>query len=455
MAFIRKIKKSSGTYLAEVEGYRENGKVKQRVLKYLGKEIDGKAAKRVLTTDIGVKNVKRSLDVISIDKISKELGITNISNKHFVSLIYSQILESQSITKLEEWLKYTEIPEILGLQEPTTKELYESLTEVSDVEFNKIDIAMQQVLAQHDNSTDVAVIDVTDTYFEGDSEEIQRRKGKDGKVKKLLQIGLAVSFKRGFPLFHKKYQGNLSNIQIYKDMTLEMKGRGMSSVIVDRGMMSPENLQMTLNLQLKLIAGLKKTPTIKKEILTQIIREEIYTLKNMVKLKNTDVFIKAFDYLGGKLIVVYNPSLEVVKKQLIFNRETEVDDPYIGYSLIFHNTEHESAEIVKMYYDKEIVERAFKQIKGILKLRPIRVWLKKHVESHIKLCYFAYAILAYMNFKAAKLKITAEEALISLRHGYKVNLIDEKTKIEWPLYVPLLPNQKKILKAFGVVYKNA
>ena len=30
MAFVRKIKKKSGTYLAEVESYRENGKVKQR-----------------------------------------------------------------------------------------------------------------------------------------------------------------------------------------------------------------------------------------------------------------------------------------------------------------------------------------------------------------------------------------------------------------------------------------
>ena len=43
MVFIRKIKKKSGTYLAEVEGYRVNGKVKQRVIKYLGKEINGKA----------------------------------------------------------------------------------------------------------------------------------------------------------------------------------------------------------------------------------------------------------------------------------------------------------------------------------------------------------------------------------------------------------------------------
>ena len=58
MAFIRKIRKKSGTYLALVEIYRKNGKVKQRVKKYIGKEIDGKPVKRVKTSDIGVESVK-------------------------------------------------------------------------------------------------------------------------------------------------------------------------------------------------------------------------------------------------------------------------------------------------------------------------------------------------------------------------------------------------------------
>ena len=314
MSFIRKIKKKSGTYLAEVQGYREDGKVKQRVIKYLGKEIDGKAAKRVLTKDITVKDVKRSLDILCIDSIAKELGITSIKNQHFLALVYSQLLEKRSLHKLEDWLRFTEIPSILGIKNVSTKQLYESLTDIDDKEFENIESSMQDVFKKYDDSIDVAVIDVTDTYFEGDSEEIQRRKGKDGRVRKLLQVGLAVSFQKGFPLFHKRYQGNLSNIQIYKDMALELKDRGMNSVIIDRGMMSPENLQMTQILRLKIIAGIKKTQTIALEFLSKIIRDEIYSLKNMVKLKNTFVFINTFDYSGGKLIAVYNPSLEVMKK---------------------------------------------------------------------------------------------------------------------------------------------
>lgn len=454
MSFIRKIKIGKRTYLAEVKSIRENGKVRQKFIRYIGTEIDGKPARRVLTKDIVIKDVKRSLDVLCTDSLANELGITSIKNKYFLALIYSQLLEKRSISKLEDWLRFTEIPSVLGIEDVSTKELYESLTDIDDEEFERIDSNMHDIFTKYDDSINVAVIDVTDTYFEGDSEEIQRRRGKDSKVKKLLQVGLAVSFKNGFPIFHKRYQGNLSNIQIYKDMTLELKERGMNSVIIDRGMMSPENLQMTLALQLKVIAGLKKTSTIASEFLSKITRNEIYSLKNMVKLKNTDVFINTFDYNDGKLIAVYNPSLEVIKKQLNFNRGTDETDPFIGYSLIYHNTGDLSSEIVKKYYDKEIVERAFKQIKGILNLRPIRVWLKDHVEAHIRICYLAYAILSFMNYKLRKINISSVDALNSLKHGYKVNLRSHKNNFEWSLYVPLEPKQKKMLQALGVVYKN-
>ena len=70
MTFIRKVKVGKRIYLAEVKNMRENGKVKQKFIRYLGREIDGKAVKKVSTKDIEVKDVKQSLDVLAIDKIA-------------------------------------------------------------------------------------------------------------------------------------------------------------------------------------------------------------------------------------------------------------------------------------------------------------------------------------------------------------------------------------------------
>src|SRR3989338_4537205 len=445
MAFIRKIKKKSGTYLVEVEGYRENGKVKQRVIKYLGKEISGKPVKKVFANKIEVKSVKQSLDVLAIDRIANELKLKSLENPYVLSLIYSELLEDKSINKLERWMRYTEIPDILGFDNVSVKKLYESLAEINDEDFERINNRLFEVFNKYEDISNTTIIDVTDTYFARNKINIKKRKGKDGKVRKLIQVGLAVSFKHGFPIFHKKYHGNLSGIDIYKDMSIELKNKGISSMIMDRGMLSKENIEMALELKFQIIAGLRKNSNLIKEFIEPIKRDDIYSAKCRVPLKETTVFLKEFDYMNGKLIVVYNPALEVVKKELNFQKEIE-NNSDVGYSLIYHNTKYSSAEVVRRYYDKDMVERAFKQIKGVLSLRPIRVWLSNHVEGHIKICYLAYAILSLMNFKLKKLGISAIEALESLRYGYKVTLKHSTSNHEWSIHVPLEPKQKKILK---------
>ncbi|MBU2522861.1 MAG: transposase [Nanoarchaeota archaeon] len=453
MVFIRKIKVGEKVYLAEVKSYRENGKIRQKFIRYLGREVNGKAVKRVLTSDIQATNVKQSLDVLAIDKIAEELKLKEIPHKPALSLAYSQLLEKRSITKLEDWMRYTEIPDVLGIALPSVKELYESLADINEEDFDKINDEMFSVFESYENIKESAIIDITDTYFSGTNFNIKKRKGKDEKISKLIQIGLAVSFKNGFPIFHKKYHGNLSGIDIFKDMSIELKNKGISSMIMDRGMLSKENIEVALGLKFEIIAGMKKNQNLIKDFILPVNRDEIYTKKYRVKLKNTEVFIKTYDYMKGKLIIVYNPSLEVMKKSLNFNKDLDSASD-IGYSLIYHNTKYSSEEVVRNYFDKEMVERAFKHIKGVLNLRPIRVWLSNHIEGHIKICYLAYAILSLMNFKLKKLKISAVDALNSLKHGYKINLKDNSSGFEWSIYVPLEPKQKKILKELGVVVKN-
>ena len=453
MAFIRKIKVGKKVYLAEVKSYRENGKIKQKFIRYLGREVNGKAVKRVLTSDIHAISVKQSLDVLAIDKIAEELKLKEIPYKSALSLVYSQLLEKMSITKIEDWMKYTEIPNVLGIKIPNVKELYESLADIAEDDFDKINDNMFAVFESYENIKESAIIDVTDTYFSGTSFNIKRRKGKDGQISKLIQIGLAVSFKNGFPIFHKKYHGNLSGMDIFKDMALELKNKRISSIIMDRGMLSEDNIKVALGLKFKIIAGMRKSSILIKDFISPIDRDEIYTIKNRVKLKNTEVFIKTYDYMKGKLIVIYNPSLEVMKKSLNFNKDID-SSLDIGYSLVYHNTEYSSEEVIKNYFDKDMVERAFRHIKGVLNLRPIRVWLNNHIEGHIKICYLAYAILSLMNYKLKKLKISAVDALSSLKHGYKINLKDNSSGFEWSIHVPLEPKQKRVLEKLGVVIKK-
>jgi len=454
MTFIRKIKKKSGTYLAEVESYRQGGKVKQRVIKYLGKDINGIISRRTSTAEISLRNVKQSLDILCIDKIADELRLKSIKDKNVLVLVYSQLLEKRSINKLEEWLRFTEIPEVLGLKNISTVKLYNALTSLSNLEFKKVEDDLSEFFRSKEESNNTAIIDVTDTYFEGSSINVKPRRGKDGKIKRLMQFALTVTLENGFPLFYKKYPGNLSGIQIFKDMNLELKEKGLDSVILDRGMTSEENLKIILNLKMKAIAGLRNNPNITKNFISTVERDDIFSPENRVKLKTTSVYIKPFDYMNGKLIVVYNPQLEILKKEHAFDNDIFDKEKKYGYSLIYHNTSLKDRDVVRKYYEKDTVERAFKQLKGILSLRPVRVWLNEHIEGHFRICFLAYAILSYMDFKLKKLGISAVEALNSLKYGYKVGLKDSLNGHEWDLWVPLEPKQKKIIETIGVVYKN-
>ena len=167
------------------------------------------------------------MDILAIDKIAEELKLKDLKNHYILSLIYSQLLEHKSINKLESWMNYTEIPSLLGIDKISVKKLYESLADINEEDFEKINKNLFEIFNGYEDISKAAIIDVTDTYFAGSKINIKKRKGKEGKIRKLIQIGLAVSFDNGFPIFHKKYHGNLSGINIFKDMAFELENKGI------------------------------------------------------------------------------------------------------------------------------------------------------------------------------------------------------------------------------------
>jgi transposase len=398
MTFIRKIKKKSGTYLAEVENKRINGKVTQRVIRYIGKEVDGEAVRRVKTNKLRVERVTRWLDVLAVDRIAEELNLKQIlgeNAKYILVFVYSHLLEKLSVNKLSEWLKHTEIPRVLGSDDISTKVLYQTLEGINDLKFENVEIELCELLMKYEHAEAGVILDVTDTYFEGNTQQVESRRGKDDKYKKLIQLGLAVTETNGFPIFHKQYPGNIPNVKIFKDMLVELRARKLSSILMDRGMYSKDNIDSLLSLHTRVICGVRKTQFFKNNFLNKVDREELYTRRSRVSLKNTQVYVKSFNWNSGKLLVVYNPALKVVRREIHYEKGGRDERAkWLGYSLIFHTTRLSDRDVVRKYFDKDIIERSFKQLKGVLGLRPRRVWLKTHVEGHIKLCYLSYAILS-------------------------------------------------------------
>jgi len=170
----------------------------------------------------------------------------------------------------------------------------------------------------------------------------------------------------------------------------------------------------------KVITGLRLNRKLKAEYLDRIDRDNIFNPANLVLLKNTKVFIKPFQFKDGKLIVVYNPSIEISKRMSAINKDKfDIKKAkYYGYSLIYHTTDMLDKNVVREYYEKDIVEKAFKELKGSVNLHPVRKYLLTRVKAHIKICYLAFVLLSYLQYKLKSKNISAVYALEKLQPAY-------------------------------------
>jgi transposase len=134
----------------------------------------------------------------------------------------------------------------------------------------------------------------------------------------------------------------------------------------------------------------------------------------------------------------------------ILNKQTLRDaEEFDGYSCIFSTAKMSKDDIVQLYFDKDIVEKAFRNIKGITRLQPVRHWLYNRVIAHVFICYLAYLLLSILHYRLKRIGISAEEALTELDSMYKVYLRDKKKGFRMSRVVTLSKKQETILRAIN------
>jgi len=455
MSFIRKIKKKDAVYLAEVQNVREDGKVKQKVIRYIGKEVDGAPVKRIVSDNIEVAAVKRYLDYHVLHQIALKLELDKLlgsHSKYILLLVYSQLISRKPLYKLPEYVEQTALKELLGIDKLIDKQLYEALDMLEELEFTAIEDRLFSILSLERKERKAMVLDVTDTYFNGTNADWKARKGKDGKYDKLLQIALAVTREEGFPILHKTYEGNIGNSKVFKDMLADIRLKNFDIIILDRGMISMEAIADMKLLKQKVITGLRLNDRLKTDYVAKIDREDIFQPAHRVVLKNTEVYVQDFDLEDGKLLAVYNPYLETVKRQHAMENPDEYDPvqaKYMGYSLIYHTSEMSNDQAVKTYFERDIVEKAYRELKTSINLNPVRKYRLDHIKAHVKICYLAYAILSYIQCKVKPKGLTATYALDQLQSVYKVSLESQKDQLKWDKVVTLKNEQISLLDLIG------
>jgi hypothetical protein len=133
MSFVRKIKRGNSIYLAEVENVRVGGKVIQRHIRYVGKEVDDKA---ILTGSVATSTVDRVTiygPLLMLDEIARQIDLSAALGEYgdyLLSLAYAHCVSPDSLKGVVDWFQKAEIGSLLSVPDMTYKNLIEAIDSV-------------------------------------------------------------------------------------------------------------------------------------------------------------------------------------------------------------------------------------------------------------------------------------------------------------------------------------
>jgi transposase len=352
------------------------------------------------------------------------------------------------------------------LQEEITisiqKEIYEKITQTYGIKTEKI------------------YYDITSSYFEGKSCPIAKygynRDGINGKVQ--IVMGLVVD-QDGILITHSVHPGNTADVKTVDSMNKRLRntfGIENSTLVVDRGMISSKNVkQLDLNMQSYVFA--LRLQNQEREIIDMLrpnlkpiddntslaevmlvdnsrrkkyvvghskdigelsaagfearlkrVEEKLQKTKTDIesgKHKLTDKRKKNLSCMLKSQKVGKFIKLDFTDEDFSFTRITETIEKvrkYEGMFLLSTTEIHlKGEEILKVYREKDIIEKAFRTIKSEIEMRPFFLSSEKSVIGYVFICALAYQIRSVLKYhmKKSNSEMSIEDAF-EILDRYKV-----------------------------------
>jgi transposase len=490
MSYIRKRKRNGKVYLEEVESVRVNGKIIQKYIKHIGREVDNKTILSSLTSDISIEEIKLHGPLLVLNYFCNKLGLSDFFGKYgneILSLVFAHCLDYKSVNQMQRWFKRTDLNMILNLESLTEERILKALDFLDEHDPEKIQSEIfKKVKSIYKLDATGIIYDVTNTYLYGKKCPLGKLgKDKEGvKGRPLIQIGLGVTKKDGIPIFHKTFNGNISDSRTLQDLITSFGKYKIKSgfIVYDRGITSGNNIKHVKNLDWDTICGVPLNNNLREIVKNEVKKSSLINLRNRIKLNNSIFYVSTHKYtiekIKGTLLVCYNAEKsknlresrydeiqnaqtlkkngEVIKPGMekyfydngsVKHKIVSAEEEFDGFSFIFCTKDLSVHEIMKLYFhDKDVVEKAFQSLKGVIKLRPIRHWLYNRVKAHVFICYLSYLLLSLLKLSLKKINMSPVAALRELDSLYKIYIKDNKKGFEFSRTVALTKKQEKILK---------
>ena len=339
-------------------------------------------------------------------------------------------------------------------------------------------------------SADVVLFDVTTLHFESIEADELREFGYSKNFRfNTTQVVLALATnEHGLPIGYELFKGNeaevktlISSINKWK----ELFNIDKVTFVGDRAMFSKDNLALMdeNGYSYVIAAKLRKLPQPKQD---EIMDEKHYRMDFIGK---DMAWIGEFELGDNKrLITTYTPSrakndrnkrkqiIDSLKpktgnaSKLIKNGakkyvkveavQTSLDQAKIDkdemwdgmHGIVTNIHDKHAKELLAKYHSLWHIEEAFRINKHNLKMRPIYHWTMERIESHVALCYMAFAVLKLIQYKVelTQIRYSVQDVLDVMVSVQSSIHIHKKTGDRYRLPSSMSHNASYVYKAFNI-----
>lgn len=445
-----------------------------------------------------------------LDEIGKTLGIGEDLKQCFPntyrqiqSIAYYLILESDSpLFRFEKWSLLHRHPYDKNITSQRSSELFADISEEQRSKFIK--------LQERRRSEDEYWAYDTTSLSSYSQTLRQVQYGKNKEDDRLPQINLALVFgeKSGLPFYYRKLAGNIPDVSTVNNLLADFQVLGFEKVklVMDRGFYSEANINGLLKEHLKFIVAVQTNVSFVRnaidtvydslrcfenlneqhELYSQTVltewnyqqerpyKKDVILEKRRIYLHiyfNIDKYAEDETSFDRKLIAMRNellngkrnPEHETFYRKYFEIKETPVrgvqitvkDDAvrktkrYYGYFTLLSNEKMDAMTALQLYRNKDIVEKAFGNIKDRLNLRRLLVSSEKSLDGKLFVGFIALIYLAYIKKRMHETGMFQKYTFQTLLD--KIDMIECFENPGYELRVgEVLSKQKQIYEALGI-----
>lgn len=447
-----------------------------------------------------IKSVLNYGTYYALNEIANNIGIIDILKNVFPDNYYKILLtsyyvlcEGNILSYIDDWCETTYNEKNMLLTSQNISKLIKTITEDEKIEFFK-EWAKKRIEKEY------IAYDITSiSSYSTNINSVEWGYNRDNEELPQINLGMFYGESSKLPIYYNSYYGSITDKEhlVYMMENTKMLGIDKVKFVMDKGFYKKTNLNYMVNNNYPFIICLSNSSIYAKKVIDEV-RSIINSSRNLLDNNSYYGIIapKVQDKIVYNMHIIYNEEKVADENSILFNQikqyekelskmeilpekyskyekyfkitvnkdntftyernheKIDIEKGYSGY-IVFLTTDLEitTSELLKIYRNKDVIEKAFDNLKNELDLKRMRIHSDEAWSGKMFISFIALIIKSYMENNKIKVEETKNLPIKKIiKELEKIKLVTYYD--EYQLLNPLTAKQKQILKALNIPYEN-